>query len=350
MFDPLNSLDISLSPYVKAVVTFLLVVIIAKAFDLVANKVFVRFVHITETDLDDRLLSLFRRPLLFTIIVVGAFFSISYIEVAEKSIFYIQGVLYTMVVIIWYVTFIRISNLIIEFVIRKESDVTGLKKDIIPFVENISKIILFVVALTVILSLWRVNITPLIASAGIAGAAVAFAAKDTIANFFGGISLFVDKPFKIGDYIMLDQGDRGEVVSIGIRSTRIKTRDDILISVPNSIIANTKIINESAPVPKFRVRIPVSVSYGSDIDQVEALLLGIASENTNVVHDPEPRVRFRSFGDSALNIELLCWAKEPSLRGRTIHELNSEIYKRFNDEGIKIPFPQRDVHIYEKKH
>ncbi|MDH4232145.1 MAG: mechanosensitive ion channel, partial [Nitrospirota bacterium] len=209
-------------------------------------------------------------------------------------------------------------------------------------------IAIIIAALMVVLSLWKVNITPLLASAGIAGAAVAFAAKDTIANFFGGISVFVDKPFTIGDYIVLDKGERGEVVAIGVRSTRIKTRDDIQITIPNSVIANTKIINESAPVPNFRVRIPVSVAYGSDIDLIERILLDIAAGNENVLPEPSPRVRFREFGESSLNFELLCWAKEPALRGLTIHHLNSAIYKKFNETGIRIPFPQRDVHLYQR--
>lgn len=241
---------------------------------------------------------------------------------------------------------IKISNIVIEGAVYRVSDATGLSKDIVPLAENVSRIAIAVAGLMVILSIWKINITPLLASAGIAGAAVAFAAKDTLANFFGGISVFADKPFKIGDYIVLDKGERGEVVAIGVRSTRIKTRDDILITVPNSIIASTKIINESAPVPNFRVRIPVSVAYGSDIDIVEKTLTETALENANVLKEPEPRVRFREFGESGLLFELLCWAKEPALRGLTVHELNCAIYKRFNKLGIRIPFPQRDVHIH----
>ena len=158
----------------------------------------------------------------------------------------------------------------------------------------------------------------------------------------------MDRPYKIGDYIVLGTGERGEVVSIGVRSTRMKTRDDVLIAIPNSIIANSKIINESAPVPNFRVRVAVSVAYGSDIDLVEKTLLEIASNNGNIMPEPAPRVRFREFGDSSLNFELLCWAQEPAVRGLTIHELNSAIYKKFNEIGITIPFPQRDLHIYQK--
>jgi len=255
--------------------------------------------------------------------------------------------LYSILTVLWCVTIIRISNSEIEYGIRRVSDVTGLSNDIIPLVENISKIAIIIAGLMVILSLWKANITPLIASAGIAGAAVAFAAKDTIANFFGGISVFVDKPFIIGDYIVLDKGERGEVVAIGVRSTRIKTRDDIQITIPNSLIANSKIINESAPEPNFRVRIPVSVAYGSDIELLDKILLDIAAGNENVLSAPAPSVRFREFGESSLNIELLCWAKEPAIRGLIVHQLNCTIYKKFNEAGIKIPFPQRDLHLYK---
>ncbi len=136
-------------------------------------------------------------------------------------------------------------------------------------------------------------------------------------------------------------------MAIGVRSTRIKTRDDIQITVPNSVIANTKIINESAPEPNFRVRIPVSVAYGSDIDQLDKILLDIATGNENVLLSPAPAVRFREFGESSLNIELLCWAKEPAIRGLIVHQLNCTIYKKFNEAGIKIPFPQRDVHLHK---
>ncbi|MEW6109067.1 MAG: mechanosensitive ion channel domain-containing protein [Nitrospirota bacterium] len=342
----IESLQISASPYINALISVLVFVVIAKIVDVLVDRVLRKFTRFTKTDIDDKIIDLIHRPIFFTIIIIGAVLSISYLKPAPNTLFYSGGILYSTLAVIWCVTFIRISNLIIEHAIYKVSDVTGLSKDVIPLVENISKIAIIVAVLMAILSIWKVNITPLIASAGIAGAAVAFAAKDTIANFFGGISVFVDKPFKIGDYIVLDRGERGEVVAIGVRSTRIKTRDDTLITIPNSIIANTKIINESAPIPNFRVRIPVAVAYGSDIDMVQKVLLELVKDNENVLPDPPPRVRFREFGESSLNFELLCWAKEPSLRGLTTHELNCAIYKKFGESGIKIPFPQRDIHLY----
>ena len=190
------------------------------------------------------------------------------------------------------------------------------------------------------------SFTAVFASAGIVGLGVALAARETLANFFGGVSIFLDRPFKSGDYIVLDSGERGQVVEVGLRSTRLLTRDDIQISIPNSLMTNTKVINESAPNPRYRVRIKIGVAYGTDVDQVEETLLSIARNNNLVAFMPEPRVRFRNFGDSALEFELLCWAHRPEDRGRLVHRLNHQIYKAFEAAGIHIPFPQRDVHLH----
>ena len=191
------------------------------------------------------------------------------------------------------------------------------------------------------------SLTAVFASAGIVGLGIALAARETLANFFGGISIFMDRPFKSGDYIVLDSGERGKVVDVGLRSTRILTRDDIQISIPNSLITNTKIINESAPQPRFRVRIKVGVAYGTNVDQAESILLSIAQNNNLVAPVPEPRVRFRNFGESSLDLELLCWAHRPEYRGQLIHNLNHQIYKAFDAADIQIPFPQRDIHLQQ---
>jgi len=174
---------------------------------------------------------------------------------------------------------------------------------------------------------------------------IALAAKDLLANFFGGVSIYLDKPFTTGDYIILDSGERGEVVDIGVRSTLIRTRDNEQISIPNSIVANTKIINESAPEPRFRVKIRVSAAYGSDLDKVEAVLAEVARSNLSIRQNPAPVVRLRTFGDSSLEFELLCWTKTPADRGRVIHEINRSIYMEFHKNDIIMPFPQRDIHV-----
>jgi MscS family membrane protein len=215
-------------------------------------------------------------------------------------------------------------------------------------------IIRTITILFIVLLLWNasdylgLSLTAVFASAGIAGLAVALAARETMANFFGGISILLDRPFKLGDYIVLDTGERGQVMEVGMRSTKIITRDDIQISIPNSLITSTKVVNESAPKPHFRVRIKVGVAYDTDVARVGELLLQLAHENVMVLVDPKPQVRFLQFGDSALEMELRCWARRPEDRGLLVHQLNSAIEQAFQEHQITIPFPQRDVHMVSK--
>ena len=241
---------------------------------------------------------------------------------------------------------VAVGNGIAEAVIKsKRILVRTIDANLVRLVTRLVTLVLICVLLWNTSEYLGMSLTAVFASAGIVGLGVALAARETLANFFGGISIFLDRPFKSGDYIVLDSGERGQVVEIGLRSTRMLTRDDIQISIPNSLMTSTKIINESAPHPRFRVRIKVGVAYGSDVDQVEEVLLAVARQNSMVAPGPKPRVRFRNFGDSSLEFELLCWARRPEDRGRAIHELNHQIYKAFDEADIQIPFPQRDIHL-----
>ncbi len=342
----LNSFN---SPVLTAAVIFCIYIIAAKITDIITNKGLRKLAEGTRSQVDDRVIDLLHRPVFFSVLILGAIHSIEILNVPEKIGYYSNGLFYTALTLTWTICLIKISNFLIQGSMQKVRDITGLSKELTPLIENMWTVLIIIAGIMLTLSIWKINITPLLASAGIVGVAVALAAKDTLANFFGGISIFIDKPYRIGDYIVLDSGERGEVISIGVRSTRIKTRDDILITIPNSIIANTKIINESAPIPNFRMRVPFTLAYGADIDKAEEILLAISKESENVQNDPEARVRFRTFGESSLNLELLCWAKEPAIRGKTIHELNKEIYKKFREAGLTFPFPQRTIYIREDK-
>jgi small-conductance mechanosensitive channel len=253
----------------------------------------------------------------------------------------------TIILIFWITAILKFFGLLVESNMNAAISRGKIGQDLFMLLKNVVRVIIIIMSLLWLLSIWRVNLAPLFASAGIAGIAVALAAKDTLSNFFGGISIFADKTCTVGDYIILDNAERGEVMEIGIRSTRIKTRDDVLITIPNSILANSKIINESAPIPRVRIRVPVGVAYGSVIDQVEEVLLGVAAANKAVIREPEARVRLRGFGASSVDFELLCWVDEPSLKGLVTHNLLKAIYNAFTDHKISIPFPQQDVYIKE---
>ena len=243
-------------------------------------------------------------------------------------------------------TIVTIGNGFAELIITsKRLFVRNIDANLIRLISRLVTLVLVCVLLWNTSDYLGMSLHAIFASAGIVGLGVALAARETLANFFGGVSIFLDRPFKSGDYIVLDSGERGQVVDVGLRSTRMLTRDDVQISIPNSLMTNTKIINESAPRPQFRVRIKVGVAYGTDLNRVEEILLSMARQNNMVAVVPEPRVRFRNFGDSSLEFELLCWARRPEDRGRLIHGLNHQIYKAFDAADIQIPFPQRDIHM-----
>ena len=155
------------------------------------------------------------------------------------------------------------------------------------------------------------------------------------------------RPYKIGDYVVLDSGERGEITHIGIRSTRMMTRDDVEVTVPNSVMGNTKIINESGgPYEKYRIRVKVGVAYGSDIDKVRDILMDIALRTMSTFAPIRNRAcAFASSAASSLDFELLCWVDQPVLRGRVLDTLNCQIYKRFAAENVEIPYSKHDIYI-----
>lgn len=216
----------------------------------------------------------------------------------------------------------------------------------IPLYEMGIKLLLAGLFVYLFFLVWGIDATAWVASAGIIGIAIGFASRDTLANLISGVSIVADAPYKIGDYIVLDTGERGVVSNLGIRSTRLITRDDVEVSIPNAVIGAAKIVNESGgPYVRHRIRLPISVAYDCDIDKVIETLMGIAADHESVVDEPSSRVRIRGFGDSAINLELLCWIKRPADRGRVVHDLNYQVIKRFREQQIEIPFPQRDVHV-----
>ena len=237
-------------------------------------------------------------------------------------------------------------GIIINWYSQRPSDKRFIKRKALPLLENLGRIILVLLSVYFLMLCWDIDLTAWIASAGIMSVAIGFAAKDTLGNLFAGVFIMADSPYKEGDYINLDSGERGYVTSIGIRSTRIQTRDDIEITIPNSIVATSKIVNESGgPSEKARIRIDVEIAYGSKVENATKIMYDIAVSSNSVCLDPDPRVRFRQFGESGLRLQLLAWIEKPELRGLVIDELSVQIYNEFNKEGIVFPFPQRTVHI-----
>lgn len=327
----------------------LLYAILAKIADLFVDRLLKRLTSRTKITADDKIVDFLHIPICYTILFFGLLHAIVIPpSLPEPFNMVLINLVKTFMLLLWWIVIIKEINRINRVSMAGFLEKRNIDKDLFLLVKNVLRIIIIFAGLSWLLLIWHVDLTPLFASAGIAGIAIALAAKDTMANFFGGISLFADQAYKVGDYIILDRGERGEVMDMGLRSTRIKTRDDVMISIPNSILANSMIINESAPEPRFRIRIDVGVAYGSNLRKVENILLEVADMNETLAKKPEPRVRVRAFADSSVNFQLLVWVQDPSQKGLQTHNLLKAIYGAFADEGITIPFPQRDVHLVQE--
>jgi small-conductance mechanosensitive channel len=297
-------------------------------------------------DVDDVALKTVHPALYASVLLAGAYYaleplSLGVVELPPGIDNNLRASIISVGVLVWAYTLVRLGRRVSNAVTSAD-DGDG---SVVPIFQNVWTATLIGLTAFVLLELWNYDVTPLLASAGILGIVIGFAARDTIANLFGSIALFFDGTYKVGDWVVLEGGDRGRVEDISIRSTVIRTRDDVLVTVPNSILNSSKVINESVPRRKRRIRIPVGVAYGTDYDLLEETLLGVTEDINAVLDAPSPRVRMREFGDSALKFELLCWVPDPVLRGRATHDLNVAIYRAFDEAGIEVPFPQREVRI-----
>ncbi|MCW9024825.1 MAG: mechanosensitive ion channel family protein [Gammaproteobacteria bacterium] len=331
--------------YLQAIVVLFAGLFLGKLVNYLLSNIIHRLARISQTHLDDKLLELIRPPVYFSVILVAATIAVS-LAFSGQIQTVLLSIFQTIAIFIWSVFIVRLTRLLLRAASEQTERFTAVRTQTLPLFENLAIIIVLVLSIYIIFSAWNVDMTAWLASAGIIGIAVGFASKDTLSNLFSGVFILADAPYKIGDFIVLDSGERGEVTHIGIRSTRLLTRDDVEVTIPNAIMGNSKITNESGgPHTKYRIRLKVGVAYGTDIDVVKDLLMQIALEEGNVCHDPEPRVRFRQFGGSSLDFELLCWVDEPVLRGRVLDRLNSTVYKQFQEKKIEIPYAKQDLYI-----
>ena len=301
----------------------------------------------TATDLDDQLVRQLSAPVLQTTIILSMVAAEKALSFDDRIDQFLIRLLFTLLIFFWARAWFRATSLTLDALSSETTRFKVLQPRTVPLFEMGIKLGLLSVFAWFFMTLWGIDGTAWLASAGVIGIAVGFAAKDTLANLISGVSIVADAPYKIGDYIVLDTGERGIVTGLGMRSTRLLTRDDVEISIPNAVMGNAKITNEcGGPAVQYRIRVPVGVAYGTDTARVVAILEQLAQENELIVASPAPRIRMRAFGESSLDFELLGWINHPELRGRAVHELLMAIDRRFREEDIVIPFPQRDIHMF----
>ena len=334
---------VSQHPVLAALLVAVLSYIIAISFRSLLVNLLGRLTGLTHSTIDDAVMADLKKPIFASLFYLGLSMAVVVAKLPVGGEVIVK-IFFSVISASWMIAAIKISTLLLQAFSGK-SRFKLVDDRTVPLFDLTSKLLIIMVGSYVLLMIWGVNPVGWLASAGIAGLAIGFAAKDTLANLFSGFFIVADAPYKIGDYINLDSGERGKVSAIGLRSTRLLTRDDVEITIPNGVIANAKIINESGGPQNLRIRIVVGAAYGSDVDQVVELLLKIGREHQEVCNLPDPRVRLRGFGASSLDFNLMCWINKPEDRGRIAHELYMNIYKSFNQHGVEIPYAKQDVYI-----
>ena len=227
---------------------------------------------------------------------------------------------------------------------------TALDETALPMVNRFIRFLVIAVGVLLALPQLGISIAPLLGGAGVMGLALSFAAKDTLSNLIAGVLLIMDRPFKVGDRIELwnaprETGTWGDVIEIGLRATKIRNPDNLVVVVPNNEIMRRDIINYTMSGDDIRLRIPFSCAYESDIERAKVLLKEAAREVKGVKLDPAPIVIVRGFGPSEVNLQLRVWIMEARSRRRIADEITEKAMVAFAEAGVEIPYPKRELYI-----
>ena len=307
-------------------------------------------VKLTKTKIDDILLKILQNPVTLWIISYGLMASFLQFPLSTNVIFtiYLLYQFVTITIVTWIIYKI-FRELVINYALHYTERKGKMEKSIISALDKVGIATIIIIYGIMILGLFGINVTVLLASVGILGIILGFAAQDTLSNFFSGIHILLDKSIQVEDYVILENDETVyRVWDVGLRSTKLyDIFSHTVIFIPNSIIANHKIINLSRPDRQIRLRINVGVSYKSDVNKVKETLLNVALNNPHVLKDEghKPQVIFREFGESSLNFILYVWVDKLTDQWIAASQLRQEILMAFRKESIEIPYPQVDIHI-----
>ncbi|ACI20866.1 MULTISPECIES: mechanosensitive ion channel family protein [Thermodesulfovibrio] len=340
--------------HIEKVAVSIAVIILVLAVLLIVRSFLFRILHKwaekTKTGFDNLIINTIKSPSIFWCIGIALYIGLESSEIPLKYTFYIIKAIHILIILsITVVAANLVTRVFIRYIDRSSVSVqsTGLLNTII-------KTAVYLIGFIIILNILGISIAPLITALGIGGLAVALALKDTLENLFAGIHIMAEKTVRVGDFIRLETGQEGYVEDISWRTTRIRMLPNNMIVIPNSKLAQSIVVNYFLPEKTMSFQIPISVSYDSDPELVEKILIEevkkAIKEVPGLLSEPSPVVRFiPGFGESSLDFTLVCHVKEFVDQYPVQHELRKRIFKRFQQEGIEIPFPQRVVWLKNEK-
>ncbi|MFQ5737825.1 MAG: mechanosensitive ion channel family protein [Acidobacteriota bacterium] len=301
----------------------------------------------TVTDLDDCIVCAARRCILL---------SIAFWTVWRLAQTWDLGSTTTLVAAVWAFSFsIPLTRLVIDLIEILEKrfvpkTATRMDDTALPLLNKFVQFLGTGIGVMVGLQIMGIPITPFLGGAGVAGLALSFAAKDTLSNLIAGVLLILDRPFQVGDRIEIwnapkDSASWGDIVEIGLRATKIRTTDNIIIVIPNNEIMRRDIINYTASGEDIRLRIPIGIAYDADARLAKKLILQMADQIDGIKKKPAPVVITRRFGASAVDLEVRVWILNARKRRAIADELTDRVKDLFDRNGVEIPFPKRDLYI-----
>ncbi len=331
--------------WIIAVVIAVGALVVARVLYKLFGGIGKRLASKSKSRLDDILIDMLEEPVCFAIFIGGILYATTRLHFGENIDFWIDKGIWTLIAvdITWLV--VRLYDSMIEHYLipLTEKTESHLDDQLLPILRSGGNAIIWIIGIIMSINNLGLDVGGLIAGVGIGGLAFAMAAKDTVANVFGGLTIFTDKPFKLGDRIVIGGYD-GFIEEIGIRSTRLRTLEKRLVTIPNSKFADSMVENISEE-PARKVKIPIGLTYDmttEDIGRGIEILKEITESHDAV--EPEPFVMFSDFGDFSLGILLIYYIKKDADIFGTMSEINFTILKRFNEEKLEFAFPTQTIY------
>ena len=315
-----------------------------------------RLTRHTRTNLDDKIVAAARPFIIRLVYLGGAHLLNQYLdgknEVYSPShaalVGHILFALLVLAVTLFLLRFVRVLTDWYGELTASRSE-SALAEELLPLVRRLGQIIVLIVGVMTLLEHFSVDIKALVTVLGVGSLAIGLAAQETISNMIAGFVIMVDRPFRVGDRIVLRDNIKCDVYKIGVRSTKFLTFDNTIIIVPNAELVKMTINNQSYPDDSIRVQVDVAVSYDSDVTTVKKILVETAKAHPLTLAHPAPDAILASLGESALQFQLFCRVAEVKDQAPTALALREEVLRRFRAEGIEIPFPQRTIHVRQKQ-
>jgi small-conductance mechanosensitive channel len=315
------------------------------------NAYIIRFAKKTKTKIDDIIVEAVKIPIIVIPALIGLNIALQpdYVTLPDFIAPHISLIFELLIAVIIIFTVAKITSGLIKYygVVRPSI------KTIVPTVDKIAKALIAFLGFMVILNILGVPVTAPLAAMGIGGIAIAFALQSTLNDFLSGVYIMADRPIRTGDYIELETGQKGYVTDIGWRSTRIRELPNNIIVIPNSKLAGSIVTNYYMPEREMACLVQVGVSYDSDLAKVEKVTLDVAkkvlSKVPGGIKEFDPFIRYHTFSDFSINFTVILRVSEFVDKYLLTHEFVKELHKRYNKEGIEIPFPIRTVYMKRER-